>query len=153
MNRTVAVAERVGAGSVRVLLVAVLLGLIGMHGLATGELGGCHGGIPPAPLLADAQAPTTSSMAMEVATHAGGAVIATRSGDSTTGVMAGSACQSVSPQRWPGLTSLLVLVLAVVGWLLGWSSGWPGWIWRDVTARASPRSGVARLRWVCVARI
>ncbi|MGH3853239.1 MAG: hypothetical protein ACRDR6_07010 [Pseudonocardiaceae bacterium] len=43
-----AVAELVLAGSVRVLVVAVLVGLIGMHGLASGELGGCHGRGRPA---------------------------------------------------------------------------------------------------------
>ncbi|MGH3781495.1 MAG: hypothetical protein ACRDR6_25770 [Pseudonocardiaceae bacterium] len=150
MNRTVMVTERVGAGSVRVLVVAVLVGLIGMHGLASGELGGCHGGMPPVPLPGAAQALATSSMVMKVPARADNAAIATRAGDSTAGVMAGSACQSVPPQRWPGLTRLLAL--AVIGWMLGRSPGWPGWIWRAVTGRASPRSGTARLRWVCVSR-
>ncbi|MGH3831055.1 MAG: hypothetical protein ACRDRS_11505 [Pseudonocardiaceae bacterium] len=154
MSRGVAVAERVRAGSVRVLVVAVLVGLIGMHGLASGELGGCHGGMSPVSLTVAAQATAPAPMVMEVSAHTGGAaiagVMARPEGHSAVGVMTGSVCQSVPPRGWPGVASLLALT--VIGWLLGWDPSWPGWIWREVTSRAPPCSGVARLRWVCVSR-
>jgi len=137
-----------------VVVVAVLMGLIGMHGLASGELGGCHGGMAPMPLMVAVQTPAPAPMVVEGSAPTGSAAIdgamARPAGNSTAGVMAGTVCQSVPPQGWPGLVG--ALTLAVVGWLLGWGPGWPRWIWRGAADRAPPRSGTARLCWVCVSR-
>jgi hypothetical protein len=141
------------AGSAGVLVVvAVVVGLIGMHGLASGEMGGCHGGMATAPTPAPAPMVMTPP-APDLAADTMSAALARPAGHSTAGVLAGSVCQSEPPPGWPGVAGLLALVLVLLGGIPGWCSPGPGWTWQGVAGRAPPRSGVTRLRWVCVSRM
>jgi hypothetical protein len=127
-----------------VCALAVLLGLFGMHGLATAQAGGCHaddGMISALSMSPSMSASMTPSMAAgSPARDTGDAVV-------TAHRMAGAGCLFVSPTAWPALALvLLALVVAAIWW--GEGRSWAAWM----SGRSPPRTGVSLLRWVCVSR-
>lgn len=119
---------------------AVLLGLFGMHGLATAQGDGCHGddGMASAvpAMTAVVTAEPMGSMATEPAS-------APRMAD----VMVGGSCVFVPPTGWPALALVLmalVIAMVVLPAARPWVPGGAG--------RSPPRSGVSLLRGVCVSR-
>ena len=114
-------------------VLALLLGLVGMHGLANGPDDGCHGGIgSPAAI-------TTMVSAVPAGPLATPHLVAAMRG-------MGSACVFVQAVGWPGLALALLAIAGLVAasdagarWFLG---GRPG--------RSPPLAGVSLLRWVCV---
>jgi len=118
----------------RLCVFAVLLGLVGMHGLATGQADGCHGGMST----------TVSNTTMTAPPAAGGnPVAAVQQG--MTGAM-GSSCLFVQAPSWPGLPLLLVAIAAIATGLSGWQPRTAG----DFSGRSPPLAGVSLLRRVCV---
>lgn len=122
-----------GTTPARLLCVlAVLVGVFGMHGLTGGD--GCHGGTGMAVTAQPMGHGPAAPMAM---TTVGPRVIA--------GTTTGSTCLFVPPSTWPlpGL-ALLAVVAAAIALAADrrWAVGSPG--------RSPPDSGVALLRRVCV---
>lgn len=145
------VIRRVDAARARVLLViAVVLGLVGMHGLASGGLGECPGAMAPGMASLPAAGPVPMAVSPHPGQTASRGAMATPAGQSAGSVMAGQMCQPAPPPGWPGLAGLLAL--GVIGWLCGPGSGWSGWSRGALAGRGPPRAGAARLRWVCVSR-
>lgn len=119
-----------------VCVLAVLIGLFGMHGLAATQVTGCHGDTG----LAAAAPVLAASMTVQPVGHM---AAAPRMADT----MAGSCCLFVSPTAWSLLAlTLLGVIAAAVAPGVGrrWAAGFSG--------RSPPCSGVSLLRWVCVSR-
>jgi hypothetical protein len=125
-------------GTRQLCVFALLLGLIGMHGLAGGEGAGCHGGMSSlAPVTAmTAAMPTDISAASQM-------VALTRS---TSGSAMGSVCVSVQSAGWPAVALAL---LAIAGSAAG-SGASSRRAARDDRGRSPPLAGVSILRRVCV---
>jgi hypothetical protein len=114
-------------------VLALLLGLVGMHGL-TGPGDGCHGGAGPL------NATTATMAAMPVGDSAAPHLLtATMHG-------MGSVCVSVQPAGWPVMAlALLAIASVVVG--SGASIRTPA---RGDRGRSPPLGGASLLRRVCV---
>ena len=113
-------------------VLALLLGLLGMHGLA-GQDGGCHGGTS-APDMA-----TTMATAMPAGDGAGPHLV-------TAGHSLGSVCVFVQSTGWPAIALAL---LAIVGLAMNCGADTPRSI-GGRSGRSPPWAGVSLLRRVCV---
>jgi hypothetical protein len=124
-----------GSGPIarRLCVLAVLLGLVGMHGLANGPGDRCHGGVS-SPGALSAMMSTTPTEAV-TAQHV---VAGMRD--------MGSVCVFVQSAGWPGMTLALVALATVAlgcGAATRWSvGGRPG--------RSPPLAGMSLLHRVCV---
>lgn len=117
-------------------VLAVLIGLFGMHGLATAQGGGCHAidGMIKAPSM------VTAPMTAEP-------VGATASTHGMASVTAGDSCLFVLPAGWSMLAWVLLAALITVVLAAG-DRRWPG----HHTGRSPPTTGVSLLYRVCVSR-
>lgn len=129
-----------------VCALAVLIGLFGMHGLATAQAGGCHADetMVSAPSITASMAP---SMATSMATSMAVDTVAMTTEHRMLGTMAGASCLFVPPSGWPVLALLLLGLVGAAGWQCA------GRRWTvSASGRSPPSSGVSLLRRVCVSR-
>lgn len=107
-------------------VLAVLIGLFGMHGMASADAGGCHR-LPGMTAMSSPADPMAAHLAVPT--------------------MAGASCLFVAPTGWPPLALMLLAVVAAVA-LGGVGLRRPPWI----GGRSPPASGSSLLRRVCVSR-
>lgn len=120
----------------RLCVLALLLGLTGMHGLADG--GGCHSGAGPAgatSTMAAAMSPGSPTASHRVAVTRG-----------MPGTVLGSVCVFVQSAGWPPMVLALLGIVGVAALAgVGTRRAVGG-----VPARSPPLAGVLLLRRVCV---
>jgi Family of unknown function (DUF6153) len=116
-------------------VVAVLLGLVGMHGLASSEADGCHNGMG----MTAAVSATLTPMPVAHGTPVPSVQLG-------MAAMAGSTCLFIQTPGWPGL-SLLLLAIATI--TVGLGARRPRTA-GDASGRSPPWTGMSVLRRVCV---
>jgi hypothetical protein len=132
-----------------VCALAVLIGLFGMHGLATAQAGGCHvdDGVLGIPSVTPSMTSSAAGSSALDPADAVAMVTAHRMVSAMASTMAGASCLFVSPTGWPLLPLVVLALVAAAVWLCaGWR--WAAWM----SGRSPPRSGVSLLRWMCVSR-
>jgi hypothetical protein len=117
---------------------ALLVGLIGMHELASGLLDDCHTG----PVVGMSAAMSTSDVPATVRQTRPAQFQAMPGGMANT-------CVSLAPGGWSPLQPALVGVLALAAALAMVARLRPG----GSTERSPPSAGISLLRQVCVSRI
>lgn len=123
----------------RLCVLALLLGLFGMHGLAAAQANGCHGGMSTTVSIT-----TVSNTTMTAPQAVGGNALSTVQ-RGMTGAM-GASCLFVQAPSWPGLLLLLVTIASITASL---GVGRPRTV-RDFSGRSPPPAGVCLLRRICV---
>lgn len=118
----------------RLCVLALLLGLVGMHGLAFGQAGGCHGGGPT--MIASMAAPASGPVTTPLIGAERGMI----------GANTGASCVSVQSPGWPGLS----LPLVAIAWMAGGLTARQRWTAGDASQRSPPLAGIVLLRRVCV---
>ncbi|HEY0807273.1 MAG TPA: DUF6153 family protein [Pseudonocardiaceae bacterium] len=131
--------SRISTPTARLLCVfAVVVGLMGMHGLAARPGEGCHSG-----MSSTAAASPMAAMAVPERTPASGAVAIEQGKTAATG----GTCVFVQPAGWVAVVLVLLAIIAVGADLVRvprWATG--------TASRSPPRSGMSLLQWVCVSR-